>query len=247
MDHNLTSTSLLELGQLAYQAGDYATAGNYFLKSTYSAAMLAEEDFTQYDVLAEAFRWAMVMHLITGKGTFSPPLGSARWIGPGMARVHLEASMSLSAAENWAAINDANRARGQSGPSHAGLRRRECTNGELGGRYQFVSAQSAFIRGDGKHGSAALADALAYERKGSRRLFQIGMADELFTSGAVTTRQAGLLFTQVLRDPTAQDWATDPLESLAVLTDARICCRTSIGCCWPWIGRKTTTRCGSVN
>ena len=34
----------------------------------------------------------------------------------------------------------------------------------------------------------------------------------------MTTRQAGLLYTEVLRDPTPQDWALDPLESLSVLT-----------------------------
>ncbi len=217
MDHNLTSTSLLELGRVAFRAGDYATAGTYFYEATYSAALSAEEDFTQYGVLAEAFRWGMVTHLITSKGTFYPPLANAVDWSKNGPRI-LEASVLLSAAENLAAINDAARARAHLDRAMQVMRRRECASGELGVRFQFVSAQTSFQKGDAKRGAAALADALAYQRKGSRRLFQIGIADGLFTSGAVTTRQAGLLFQQVLRDPTPQDWATDPLESLSVLT-----------------------------
>ncbi len=217
MDHGLTSTSLLELGKMAYRAGDYATAGTYFFEATFSAALLAEDDFTQYQVLAEAFRWGMVVHLITGKGTFSPPLGMAVDWSKNGPRI-LEASILLSAAENLAAINDTSRAQAHLDRVTQVMRRRECSNGELGARFQFVSAQTSFQKGDAKHGAKALVDALAYQRKGSLRLFQIGMVDGLFASGAVTTRQAGLLFAQVLRDPTPQDWATDPLETLSVLT-----------------------------
>ena len=78
MDHNLTSTVFLELGKLAFRAQDYASAGGFFLEATYSAAVLSEDDYTQYDIMAEAFYWAMITHWATGKQEFfhrwRPPL-----------------------------------------------------------------------------------------------------------------------------------------------------------------------------
>ncbi len=98
------------------------------------------------------------------------------------------------------------------------MRRSECRQGEMGARFQYVSAHVYYLQGDVKRGGAALADAVKYEKGGgSRRLFQIVLVDQLFGSGGITTRQADLLYADVLRDPTPLDWALDPLETLAVL------------------------------
>jgi len=218
MDHVVTSTSLLELGKLAFAAKDYAAAGNYFLEATYSAAFLAQDDFTHYEVVAEAFQGALVSYLAAGgKGFFQPLTAGVAWSyrGPRI----LEASMLLSAAESCAAINDGKQAAGLLERSMQVMRRREGTAGMLGARFQFITAQIGFQAGDVARGSAALANALRFEGAGgSRRLFQISLVDSLFASGALTTRQASDLYPEVLRDPTPHDWAADPLESLAVLT-----------------------------
>ncbi len=217
MDHNLTSTALLELGKLAFQAKDYSTAGNYFFEAAYSAAMMLDEGRGQSEIVAEAFRWGAIAHMLNFRGTFSKTVGAAaEWARRGDRIV--EASLLLSAAENCVAINDANHARTYLDRAAQVMRRRECTRGELGARFQFVTAQASYLSGDSKRGTPALANALAFQRKASRRMFQIWFSDHLFTSGNVTTRQAGLLYTEVLRDSTAHDWALDPLESLAVLT-----------------------------
>ncbi|MHB0957746.1 MAG: CHAT domain-containing protein [Pirellulaceae bacterium] len=218
MDHNLTSTALLELGKLAFRTGDFAAAGTYFLEATYSATLCSEEDYTQYEIMAEAFRWAMITHLVTGKQDLFQPLGPAvDWARRSQVRL-LEASVLLSAAENCASLGDA--ARGGSLLERAAvlMRRRECGQGELGARFQYVSAHLFYLRGDVKRGAAALADAVKFAKAGgSRRLFQIVLVDRLFGSGGITTRQADLLYAEVLRDPTRLDWAMDPLETLAVL------------------------------
>ena len=218
MDHTLTSTALLELGKLAFRAGDFPAAGTYFLEATYSAAALSDEDYTQYEVMAESFRWAMITHLVLGKQEFFQPLTmAAEWARRSRIRV-LEASVLLSAAENYAAIGDAARSGSLLELAAAVMRRRECGQGEIGARFQYVSAHVFYLQGDAKRGSAALAAAVQYETKGgSRRLFQILLVDRLFVSGGITTRQADLLFADVLRDPSPLDWAMDPLESLAVL------------------------------
>lgn len=217
MDHNLTSTALLELGRLAFRAQDLAAAATFFQEATFSAGVLSQDDFTQYDVLVESFRGAMLTHVVMGRPEFFAPLAMAgEWSlrGPQI----LEGGIALLAADSALTAGDLSLAGQRLEQAAQTLRRRECLQGELGGRLQFLSAHAQFARGDTKAGGVALANALKYAARGSRRLFQIGRTDVLFTSGAITTRQASLLYEEVLRDPTPRDWLIDPLESLAVLT-----------------------------
>ena len=80
MDHMLTSTSLLELGKLAFESQEYQAAATYFLESSLSAAVLANQDPTQYDIIAEALRWGMITHVVTGqKGIYPPLLPASVW------------------------------------------------------------------------------------------------------------------------------------------------------------------------
>ncbi|MFW6169700.1 MAG: CHAT domain-containing protein [Planctomycetota bacterium] len=218
MDHNLTSTALLELGKLAFQAEDYAAAGTFFFEATHSAAMMVDEDITQYEIVAEAFRGGMISHLLTDPGSMSEPLLAALEWARNERQTIVEASLLLSAAENAAALNAPARARPYLERAGQVMRRRECLNGELGGRLQFLKAQISFQAGDSQQGSTALSNALAFERKASRRMFQIKYARNLDASGSLSTRQAGLLYTKVLREPTPHDWAESPVETLTVLT-----------------------------
>ncbi len=219
MDHPLTSTVLLELGKLAFQAGDFAAAGVHFLEASYAAAMQADEDYTQYDIIAESLRWAMVTHLVTGKREYFAPLTmAADWARRSRVR-SLEASVLLAAAENNASIGDAAQSGNLLKLAAAAMRNRDCLRGELGARFQYVTAHTFYLQGDMKRGSAALTTALTFQKAGaSRRLFQIALVDGLFRANSITSRQADALFANVLRDPTPLDWATDPLESLAVLS-----------------------------
>ncbi len=216
LDHNLTSTALLELGKLHFHAQDYAGAGGAFYEAACSAVMMAEEDVAQYDVVAESFQWITICQLINAPGTVSPALAKAvEWARRG--HPYVEATLLVAAAENCAGIRDTATARGYLDRAAAAARRRECLGGELGARIQFITAQVAIQSGDPKRSQTALATALTFQQKASRRLFHIQLAERLFTSGAVTTRQAGLLYEIVLREPTAHDWKHDPVESLAVL------------------------------
>ena len=217
MDHNLTSTALLELGKLAFRAQDDVAAGRFFSESTFAAALGCQEDYTQHDVLVEAFRGAMMAAIAAGQQEFSAPLVLACNWSLGGPRI-LEGGLALLAADSALTAGDAKAAGGWLDRAAQVLRRRDCLQGELGGRFQFLSAHTYFLRGDAKQGGTALAGAMKFATIGSRRLFQIGWADRLFTSGAITTRQASLLFEEVLRDSTPRDWAADPLECLAVLT-----------------------------
>jgi CHAT domain-containing protein len=218
MDHMLTSTSLLELGKLAFKAEEYQAAATYFLESSLSAAMLANQDFTQYDIIGEALRWGMITHVVTGQKGMYPPLLPASVWGRREPRSML-AWILLSAAENQMALGNAKEANAFLEKASREMARREIRNGNAGARRQFITAQVLIHQGDLNRSNAALATALAFQKNGaSKWLMQIALADGLYTKGGISTLQAGRLFEEVLRDPTANDWAVDPLECLSVLT-----------------------------
>ncbi len=218
MDHMLTSTSLLELGKLAFAAQDYAAASTYFMEASLSAAVLSNQDFTQFDIVGEALRWGMITHIVTGqKGVYPPLLPAAAWARREPRQ--LQAAILLSAAENHMALGNVKEAASFLDRAAREMRNREFESGTMGARRQYISAQAYIRKGDSARGSAALVDALGFQQKGgSKRLAQIALADGMFTSGGISTLQAARLFEDVLRDPTPHDWAVDPLESLSVLT-----------------------------
>lgn len=209
-DHELTAISLLELGKLAFQQGQTQAAAGYFLEATFPAMA-----FDQYDVIEEALRWGLVVHLVSGQqGPYPPLVPAAAWARRNSRA--LQAGLLLLAAENHAARGDAG-AVALLGETRQAVGTRELRNGVLGARFNFVSAQIEFQRGNLAGGTAQLAQALGFLKTSSHRLYQIGLADAAFASGAVTQRAADELYANVLREPTAADWAVDPMETLAVL------------------------------
>lgn len=219
MDHMLTPTALLELGKLAIQEKQYAAAEQLFLEATYSAAYLVQQDsgMYDYDVIGEAFRWGMVAHRAAGNPAPFPPLiPAAAWSHRESSA--LETSILITAAADLAARRDGKRAGAILEQAGRLLRRREMARGTLGARHQYAVAHTSFLRGDGVAGTAALGSALQFARTGALWTTQIALADALFRSGQIETHRASKLFASVLRDPTAEDWLLDPMESLAALT-----------------------------
>ena len=108
MDHNLTSTPV-GAGQVGVSRGGFPGGrARSSWRRPIRARCLADEDYTQYEVMAEAFRWAMITHLVMGKQEFFPAVGAGRGVGSSLATFRvLEAAVLLSAAENYAAIGDA--------------------------------------------------------------------------------------------------------------------------------------------
>ena len=71
-DHPLTPVTLLELGQLAAEAGDFTSASRYLEEASYSAVT-----FNDYTSLEEAFRYGQVVHLMASRPGIFPPLAKA--------------------------------------------------------------------------------------------------------------------------------------------------------------------------
>ncbi len=212
-DHELTSMALLELGKIAFVQGQLQMAASYFLEATFPAAA-----FDQYDVMQEAFQWGLVTHLVSGQAGLYPPLVPASAWSRRHSRA-LQAWLGMLAAENCTAAGDTAQAFGLLGETRQAVGMRDLRDGVFGTRFNYVSAMVEFQRRNLAAGSTQLGQAIAFLKGSSKRLFQIDLADAAFVSGAVTQRVADDLYSNVLREPTAADWAVEPMDTLAgVLT-----------------------------
>ena len=212
-DHHMTSIALLELGRQALGRGDYSAAAKFFEETTYSAV-----NYPDYGVLEEAFRYGTMTHLMANSKGFYTPLGPAIQWAKAKGLRQLRASLLLCAAENYAVLGETKQAAAMLDEARVTIGRRKMASGSIGARLNYLSALVAFQQRRIPEGNKALEAAMSYMEHGSLWLFQIGMADGLYVSGAATSRSALDLFGEVLRDPLPTDWGMDPMESLSVLT-----------------------------
>jgi CHAT domain-containing protein len=211
-DHPMTCIALFELGRVSLSKGEYPAASQYFEEATFSAV-----DYSDYGVLEEAFRYAALTRLISnGKGFYAPLQMALQW-AKGKDLRQLRASLALCAAENFSVLGQLKEAAGMIDEARVALNQRKASVGQLGGRLSYLSAQVFFQQRKMQEGHAALNAAMSYMKQGSRRLFQIGLADNLYTSGTAAPRMAMDYYSALLRDPMPSDWTLDPMETLAVL------------------------------
>jgi hypothetical protein len=88
--------------------------------------------------------------------------------------------------------------------------------GAAGARFQFELAKSSFQTGNLAQGLTALNAAMLFQTKGSKRIFQSALANNLYVANVLPDRSADLLYSEVLREPLPADWASEPMETLAV-------------------------------
>ncbi len=212
LDHPLTATALLELGQIALQVGDLPTASRYFEETTYAAAT-----FNDPGILEEAFRMGALTHLLANQPGIYPPLAPATAWAQAHGLAQLQASLLVLSAENFAVLGQTQRAVASIADAARIVGRRAMANGAIGARLNLVSALAHYQASQVPAGDAALTAAMNYQKSGSLWLFHIGLVDNLYISGEIYDRVATVLYDLVLRDPTPADWATSPLESLSVL------------------------------
>ena len=210
-DHPLTATAQLELGKIALQQDRLDDAAALFLNATVSAA-----EFEQPDLMEEAFRFGLTVHLIRNPQQFYAPLGpAAEWARRNRFQ-QLYASLLILAAENQAAVRQTRKAEAALEAARRAIGRRDMMAGRVGVRYQYQLAHVSFQKGNVKAGRAALGLVMGFQKTASRRLFRIAKTDQMVKSGAITPRTADLVYATVLREPTAKDWAVDPMDTLTV-------------------------------
>jgi hypothetical protein len=213
-DHPLSCIGMLELGKLAFEKGDFDTAGMLFLEASYSAAI-----FDRYDIFEESLRWASQTWLVAGKkGVLTPLAPAAAWAKQKRLRSATVTLFTL-AAEQTSIQGDAQGAMALLNQARGVINRTEMQLGETGARLNFETARMNFQMGNLKAGETALNAALGWYKGGSRRLFQIALADGLAAGGQITERTADLLYTETLREPLPADWVLEPNETIAVIAN----------------------------
>ncbi|HND51840.1 MAG TPA: CHAT domain-containing protein, partial [Pirellulaceae bacterium] len=215
-EHPLSAMALVELGKLHLATGQFEAAGTYFLEATYSAAV-----FGQYDVIEEGFRGAVITHLVSGKKDFFAPLLPAgewaRRLSPA-----LETSIRTLSAENLAALGETQRAMVLLTEARRAAGRHDFLAGAIGARYQYELAKVNYQLGNLAAGNTALGLAMGHMTGGgSRRLFQILLADGMCQSNSLSERVADQLYSDVLREVGPADWSIDPMETMAVVMTPR--------------------------
>ena len=212
-DHPLTAIALFELGRMAMKAGNWDAASKYLAEAANAAYY-----YPNATVLEDAFRLGALVHLAANrKGPF-PPLPQAIRFAKTKGYRRLHASLLLSAAELAAADGQTRQAAAFLDQAQTAMARQDMTNGRMGTRLAYLQSLVFFQNGQTAEGGQALARAMNAMGNESLWLFQIGLVDRKFISGAATARLAMDLFADVLRDPGPADWALEPMESMAVLT-----------------------------
>ena len=216
-DHPLTAWGLIVLGRIALDADRAAEAVTYFEEATITAA-----DFGDARGLEEAFGLLATAHRLNGgRGAAAaiPLAAEASRSGPAALRARL---LALEA-ESLAAAGDG-RAAAQAAAALKAIDGRllqgEAGQGTLGSLVAYATALLAYGANDLAAGDAELERAVTLARGRSPRLFQTELLTELVRAGStvVPDRQAESLFAQLLADPSARDFAADPLAALSVAT-----------------------------
>ena len=217
MDHSLTPVALLEMAQIASVTENYTVAGDLALEASCSAGI-----FGQFDLVEESLNFGATIHLMTVKSAYAPLQNAIKWAAFKKARL-MQASLIVKLADCLAESGDARSAaavlREANGPIST---RNSLGNAVVSARLKYVTAVIQFLQGDFRNGSASLVSALRHFQKGSRWLYQLGLADQLVVSGSITPRQGELLYSALLRDPTDLDWKTDPMEAIAFLASSHV-------------------------
>ena len=215
-DHALTSVAMLELGKLAFLREQFPQAASYFMESSITAGL-----FEEYRTVEESLRWASRTHQVTGrKGLFTPLPAAAAW-----ARTEsdfVEASVFVSAAENYSRGAEPAKALAMIDRAAVAVRRHDMATGKLSARMGYVTAVAHYQMGKLDLGDAAFARVMTFQKASSHWLLQIAQTDALFQAGNLSEKNADLLFSRVLREPTSADWVFQPEESLAYLLSPRV-------------------------
>jgi hypothetical protein len=212
-DHPLTCVALLEQARLAIRTGNGVAASQLLAEAGFSAYY-----YENWDVLTESvwLGWAnYVAH--GGAGVYQAVDAIGTWAQANRLQ-HITVKLRLAQAESllWAGqlpqaatlLGGPARPLGQMAGSLATI------------HHLYLQAVLNYLQGKPEPGGEALTQALTAQAAASLRNFQIGLTDKSYDAGAISPRVAADLYKALLAEPTAADWAYQPVDVMAVLTTA---------------------------
>ena len=219
MDHPLTSVGLLELANIGFQTKNYPEAGKLAMEASYAAAV-----YEQFDLIEEALSVGTTVHLMSVKTPFPPLENAIKWAGahrrdPNLMQASLLVRLAECLAEGGQADNALTVLRQTKKPISS---RNSLGNAVVTARLKYVTALVGFLKADFRGGMADLVASIKHFQTGSLWMYRLGLANRLVANGAITERQADLLYGVLLRDPTDLDWMTDPMEAITFLASSHV-------------------------
>lgn len=232
-DHQLTPVALYELANIARRSNKNDEAQKLYLESSFSAFFARD-----WGLLGETFRKAADTQKLLDKTKPFPSLaaaltflGSQKEVSPlvlvPLCHENAEDAFNAGNAAACAVLNQqaANLMKGRdiSGTVHG------ARNHYIAAMLSYAAAYADYIAGKPPErqtqiGDVNLGTALGFMRRASLWLYQLRILENFFQQGLITTRGpvtiriADELYDLLLRDPTAADWATQPMDSLAAMT-----------------------------
>ena len=216
-DHPLTAIALLELGNIAKSKQDWKTALTMYAEASFSGAV-----FGQYDVIGDAMHNATVIQMITDQqNVFEPLAPAAQWANRERARA-LHASLIGDAIWSTAESGASADALSFISKNIRALRNGDLRQSRIGAQWIYCSALARSMEGDVKGSQEALEEFLVAARNSSLWLYQLNLADQLVVNSQVNARTADVLYSELLRDPSNEDWQFEPMESIAFLISPHV-------------------------
>ena len=238
-DHHLTPFALLELGEIALRAGKGDVAREAFFEASLSAALVRNQYFVGNPILLEeAFRRMSDAQKVVDRTKPCPPcaLALSYFRNERSSSPLIMVTLLQEVAEDSWGIGDMKMA-GDCLTSATGIMKsRALPDTRYGARNSYLSAMISYALAyqdyvSGKplgpklsDGDKHLGAALGFMRRGSLWLYHLATLETYYQKGVIaersliTVHKAEELYELLLRDPTVADWATQPMDSLAVMT-----------------------------
>ena len=208
-DHPLTGLVLLELGQLAREAGNHNAAADFFEEATFAAAQ-----YDDADTIDTGFQELLGLERLLNNQRDLPSIPrAADWAGVRDLR-KLRVMLLLAAAEQEANAGQSDVASEIFDQADQLVARRDLRNSRGGARLLWVQALLNYQANNLADGLAAANSAIAWQQHGSPRQFQLQLLEQAAGNEALSARNALAIYSKLLREPDGAEWIRDPLDAL---------------------------------
>ena len=231
LEHPLTAIALCEMGRIKLRAGKKQEAAVLFYEAGISAYF-----YNDPITLEESFRYSAICQRLIDRTKpcvfLAPALEhSAGFLSQrkknACANIFVLVSLMQEVADDALTFGDLVIAQKNLTAAESLMKARALKEGRYGGRWNYLKARAAFLSGrpaDLAAGNGFLTVAMGYMNKCSlwvshiKHLAFLHSSGRVTTTGPITMRKALELYEYLLREPTAEDWIIQPMDSLAVAT-----------------------------
>jgi len=214
LHHPLTGIALLERGKYQLRRGEYAKATALLHKASVAAAQ-----YRQSTIVEESFRYLTDAFLASEGNTAMPPLPPVVLFAESERNPRLAAALLLNSAEVAVYGNDPSSSAGLLTRARTIMARLGLLGTEMGARLTYLEAITQYRAGNRIAAGKSMKLAIAQSKQTSLQRFHLALIEQLYKAGrkAITPRNAEILFSRALREPTDRDWRTNPLETITML------------------------------